>query len=62
MYPCPASDFMEKETSLACLFGSGLNYIFHWNAHSLIIDKSLLMIFWDEFLSKTLEKKDDHEP
>ena len=34
--------FLEKKTSWACLFKSGLNEIFHWCAHSAIFCKSLL--------------------
>ena len=39
-----------------CLLGSELNCIFHWNAHLLIMDKSLLRSLWDSSLSNTLEK------
>ena len=35
------SAFFEKTTSCACLFGSGLNCIFHWKAQSLTFCKSL---------------------
>ena len=30
----------EKITPCACLVGSGLKFIFHWNAHSPIFSKS----------------------
>ena len=37
--------FLEKITSIACLEGSGLKYIFHWSAQSAINLRSLFNIF-----------------
>ena len=45
-------------TSLACLLGSGLKYIFHWKAHSLIFSKSRFSFFVDSFTSSTFEKRE----
>ena len=62
MYPCAASDFMEKETSLACLLGSGLNVHFPLKCpftyyRQIIIDDVLRWIS-----IKNFNKIDDHEP
>ena len=51
-------DFQENVTSLACLLGSGLKYIFHWKAHSLIFSKSRFSFFVDSFTSSTFEKRE----
>ena len=48
--------FLEKTTSVACLFGSGLKDIFHWYAHFSITLKSKLRSWNDIFTSKTVEK------
>ena len=53
-------DFLEKITSFACLFGSGLNCIFHWQAHFLILSKSSLNFFADLYLYPELLKKGKH--
>ena len=50
------SAFFEKITSCACLFGSGLNCIFHWKAQSLTFCKSLFSSSCEVSLLKTLEK------
>ena len=50
--------FFEKYTFFACLFGSGLNCIFHWKAQLLIICRSLLNSLCDLYLSKAYEKRD----
>ena len=33
--------FSTKRTPCACLVGSGLKFIFHWNAQVIILAKSL---------------------
>ena len=51
------SAFLEKITSCACLFGSGLNCIFHWKAQSLTFCKSLFSSSCEVSLLKTWEKR-----
>ena len=47
------------EKNFICLFvGTGLNCIFHWQAHWLIFSKSVLSSVTDLFMSRTFEEKD----
>ena len=50
--------FLEKITSCACLLGSGLKLIFHWNAHLFIFFRSSFKFFADKVISWTTEKKE----
>ena len=50
--------FLEKITSWACLFKSGLNDIFHWCAHSAIFCKSLFNPYAVVLASWIMEKSD----
>ena len=43
---------------MACLLGSGLNNIFHWKAHLLILFKSLLNSVSEKFRLYLLKKSD----
>ena len=49
--------FREKITSFGCLLGSGLIYIFHWQAHWLIFHQSEFNSITVLFTSKTFEKR-----
>ena len=49
---------MKEHISIACLFGWGLNNIFHWKAHLLAISRTELNLVLKLFLSKTFEKSD----
>ena len=56
-----SSDFslsavLEKYSSWACLFLSGLNCIFHWKAQLFINSKSLFKVARDTCLSKPSKK------
>ena len=48
----------EKITSWACLLGSGLKLIFHWNAQLLIILKSLFKWLEEALTFYTMKKRD----
>ena len=48
----------EKITSWACLLGSGLKLIFHWNAQLLILLKSLFKWLAEILTFCTMEKRD----
>ena len=48
----------EKHISMACLLGSGLNNIFLWKAHLLILFKSLLSCISEKVSSLTFDKSD----
>ena len=50
--------FLEKYSSLACLFRSGLNCILHWKAQFFINSKSLFKVAQETCLSKTLKKRE----
>ena len=50
--------FLEKYTSCACLLGSGLNYIFHWETQLLIDCKFLFGSLCYLYLSETCENRD----
>ena len=45
-------------TSWACLLGSGLKLIFHWNAQLLILLKSLIKWAAEVLISRTSEKRE----
>ena len=45
-------------TFIACLSRSGLNCVFHWKAHWLIVLKSVLSSVTDLFISRTFEERD----
>ena len=48
----------EKINSCACLVGSGLKFIFHWNAHSPIFFKSLFRSIFEASTFVTTEKSE----
>ena len=48
--------FLEKVTSCACLFGSGLNCIFHWKTQPISFCKSLFSSSCEMSLLKTWGK------
>ena len=50
--------FLEKITSCACLLGSGLKLIFHWNAHLFIFFRSSFKFFADKVISWTTENRE----
>ena len=50
--------FLLNIISCACLAGSGLNFVFHWKAHSLIFSSSWLRSFAEASMSWTTENKD----
>ena len=50
--------FLEKITSWACLFKSGLNYIFHWWTHSAIFCKSLFYSYASVLASWIMQNSD----
>ena len=52
------SRLLEKRTSIACLFRSGLKDIFLWKAHLLIFARLEMGWEFELFLSITFEKKD----
>ena len=49
---------MEKVTSTACLFGSGLNYILHLDAHAFMRSKSWFISEAAAFALWTTVKRD----
>ena len=51
-------NFLEDITSWACLFKSGLNYIFHLSAHSDIFCISLFSSYTEMLLLRTTENKE----
>ena len=48
----------EKISSSACLVGSGLKLIFHWNVHSRIFFKSLFRSIFEASKFLTAEKSE----
>ena len=48
----------KKITSSACLLGSGLKLIFHWNAHLFIFFRSSFKFFADKVISWTTENRE----
>ena len=50
--------FLEKITSSACLLGSGLILIFHWNAHLFIFFRSSSKFFADKVISCITENRE----
>ena len=48
----------EKIIAWECLFGSGLNLIFHWRAQLSILFKLTFKFLADKFLLNITEKKD----
>ena len=50
--------FLLRMTSWAYLLGSGLKFIFHWKAQSLILPKSLFKLVLIELIFWTTEKRE----
>ena len=50
--------FLEKITSCACLLGSGLKLIFHWNVHLFIFFRSSFKFFADKIISWTTKNRE----
>ena len=50
--------FLEKISSCACLLGSGLKLIFHWNSHLFIFFRSSFKFFADNVISWTTENRE----
>ena len=50
--------FLLNIISCVCLAGSGLDFVFHWKAHSLVFSSSWLRSFAEASMSWTTENKD----
>ena len=49
---------MWKTNCIACFIGPGLNDIFHWESHLLIVSKSLLSWKLEQLSFSIFEKSD----